>query len=115
MLGIRANLYRCEPGDVINSPKGEPMYTEPKIEVPGWEAHAFILRGAPVGVLVLRPGDNQLRYCDREGIVHREPVHAVTHEALMMAGIKRMAELIGTFLGERHPLADQPSANAIVA
>jgi len=112
MLGLRANLHQCQPGDVINSPKGEPMYAEPKIHVAGWEAHAFLLKGAPVGVLVLRPGQNELRYCDREGIVHREPVHGGTYEALMMAGIKRMAELIATFLGERHPLADMPSAGA---
>lgn len=112
---VNAHLHWLSPGDVINSPRGEPMHEEPRVVLPGWQAVAFLLKGAPVGVLVIRPGNVELRYCDREGIIHREPVKGLDFDDIMEKGIARMVYLIGQFLGERHPLAAMPSANAVAA
>jgi hypothetical protein len=94
------------------SPLGEPIYTEPKFLMPGCMAYAYLLNGAPVGVLVLREGElSTLIYCDGEGRKHEDKIMGDTLEQHMDLAGHRMSKLIASFLGERHPLADRKAAN----
>ena len=109
---MRAGLRRCDPGDQIVSPLGEVLYIEPRFLVPDTAAYAYTLSGRTIGVLVLRRGDlSTLIYCDSEGRKHEEKIMADTFEQHMEMGANRMSVLIGSFLGERHPLADRAVAN----
>lgn len=109
---MRVNLRRCQPGDQILSPRGEPLYTEPRFLVPGNTAFAYLLNGYPVGVLVLREGElGALIYCDDEGLKHEDKIMADSFEQTMELAANRMSVLIARFLGERHPLADTMAAN----
>ncbi len=103
-----------EPGDVLNSPRGEPVYRQPKLVVPGHEAFIFTLKGRAIGVIVFSPQGSDLRYFDREGIIHTEQMGVDGADAVMERAIQRMCELISKFLGERHPLAEAASANRMV-
>lgn len=94
------------------SPLGEVLYVEPRFLIPDAAAYAYTLSGRPVGVLVLRKGESStLIYCDGEGRKHEEKIMADTFEQHMEMGASRMSVLIGSFLGERHPLADRAVAN----
>jgi len=113
MTTVYPSVYLAQPGDVFNSPQGEPMHVEPRIVLPGWQAAAFLLNGGPVGVLVIRPWGSELRYYDDAGVVHKEPVIRADVETTMRIATNRICALIRHFLGERHPLADRPTANKV--
>lgn len=115
MAKLDASLRVLQPGDVIRSPLGEVLHREPSIEIAGPKNAAFMLGGAPVGVVEFRYGGCRLRYCDREGRIHEETIDGLDVDALMVAAMQRMAILIREFLGERHPLAEQMSANKAAA
>lgn len=104
-----AEMRWLEPGDRIVTPLGAPMYPESGLILPDHKAAAFMLRGSPVGVLILRPGASKLRYCDREGLMREEALQGDSMQELAMAGAKRMAQLIRENMGDRaHPLAGVP-------
>lgn len=111
-----ASVYACQPGDRIVGPTGQEMYREPLIVAWGWRAVALMWKGSPIGVVVFRPGEpTSLRYCDHEGRVHEERIEPSGEEAEMKFAMLRMAEIVKHFLGERHPLAEAASANAVPA
>lgn len=114
-LAKSAGIYPMEPGDVIKSPRGEPMHRQPRLILEGHEAFVFHLRGNAIGVIVIQPGRVELKYFDHEGIIHTEQMGADAPSACMDRAIRRMCELIGKFLGERHPLAEAASANKLPA
>lgn len=115
-IARKAGVRKCNPGDRMVSPRGETFYVEPTVIIPRCAAYQFIVNGAPMAVMIFRGGIMpQLRYCDREGRVHSEDIAGGTFEQQMLVGIARMAELTKQFLGERHPLASQPSLNGAPA
>lgn len=114
-IASAAGVYPMQPGDVLNSPRGEPMHRQPTLLLPGHEAFVFTLKGSAIGVIILRPSGSELRYFDHEGIVHTEQMGVNSPADCMDRGIRRMCELIGKFLGERHPLAEVASANKLPA
>lgn len=114
-IASSGSLMVLQPGDVIRTPRGEELHREPTLVIPGPKNAAFMLGGSPVGVIVFRYGEVRLRYCDREGIIHEERIGGHDVDALMFAGMQRMAIVIREFLGERHPLADMASANKAAA
>lgn len=114
-IATTGSLMVLQPGDVVNTPRGEELHREPTLVIPGPRNAAFMLGGAPVGVIVFRYGEARIRYCDREGVIHEETIAGHDVDALMFAGMQRMAIVIREFLGERHPLADRASANRVAA
>lgn len=110
-----ASLRPLAPGDVVTTPRGAEMHREPSFVIPGPRNAAFMLNGAPVGVVAFLYGGCRLRYCDREGRMHEERIDGHNVDDLMHAAMQRMAILTREFLGERHPLADRASANTVAA
>jgi hypothetical protein len=103
---MNSSLYECQPGDKIMSPRGETLYQHPRIIMGGIKGFAFMVNGSAVGVMVFRQGEpTVLRYCDPAGVVHVETMKPGSLEAQATEAMLRMAELIRTYLGERHPHA----------
>ena len=106
-------IRKCQPGDKFTTPRGQIMYEEPRVALPGCEAWGLFLKGHSIGVLIVRQGNCTLRYCDPAGIVHSEDMpDMMSPEEQAIAAMHRMARLAKQFLGERHPLAEAASANA---
>lgn len=115
-LARRFSMMALEPGDVIKGPAGHELYRHPRIVGWGQEAIGFMFDGAPVGVVIYRADSSgELRYCDREGRPHSEDIERGTFDQIRLAAMVRMGDLIKTFLGERHPLAERVSANRVPA
>ncbi len=116
-LKVNANIIDLRPGDKVMSPRGEVMHEVSKIVLPGsrLKSFGFALHGTVIAVLVHAPGTNTLIYCDREGRKHEEPIPGWGIDQVMHNAVQRVSKLVAVFLGQRHPLADAPSANEAAA
>lgn len=101
-------------GDRITTPRGEVLYAH-AIEIPNQPVFVFLMDGRAIGVALMRSGARELRYCDPDGVIRKEPLGGHSVQEAMPIAINRMSALIRKFLGERHPLADAISANGMTA
>jgi hypothetical protein len=112
--GLRVRVHRCEPNDKIVGPTGIVIYQEPALVMRGWQAWAYLVGERPVGVLIFRGNEATLRYCETDGATVEMPMQAGSPKAQMLEGMKAIAGVIRTHLGERHPQSEALATAAAV-
>lgn len=111
-LAGRCSIAPMRPGDVLNGPKGQRLYTEPNVIMPGWMAFAFKVGPYPIAVAVFRPGNpTTLLYCDKEGDSKMEEMRGISRKEHMEQATRRVCELIAENFG----VAPEGLAGAIPA